>query len=173
MALAFKVATFTLKTLSKPLASRFQAWMLGHPYWRERSIGLAQAIHRAEVRLTRGAEGKEGKAFVGEMTEDKALELASKIVSEGFVYTFGASILAYEYMSSRKKDIAKAIANEQAKRREMERAVRERLALQEENQRQNLIIATLAARLEELEARLAEDEARRRRRFFGLVPGSA
>lgn len=82
-------------------------------------------------------------------------------------------ILAYEYMSSRKKDIAKAIANEQAKRREMERAVRERLALQEENQRQNLIIATLAARLEELEARLAEDEARRRRRFFGLVPGSA
>lgn len=54
-------------------------------------LALAQAIHRAEVRLTRGAEGKEGKAFVGEMTEDKALELASKIVSEGFVYTFGAS----------------------------------------------------------------------------------
>jgi hypothetical protein len=90
MALAFKVATFTMKTLAKPLASRFQGWMLSHPYWRERCINLAQAIHRAEVRVTRGAEGKEGKAFVGKMTEEKALDLASKIVSEGFIYTFGA-----------------------------------------------------------------------------------
>mmetsp|Transcript_27553 Transcript_27553/g.49137 ORF Transcript_27553/g.49137 Transcript_27553/m.49137 type:complete len:174 (-) Transcript_27553:225-746(-) len=173
MALAFKVATFTMKTLAKPLASRFQGWMLSHPYWRERCINLAQAIHRAEVRVTRGAEGKEGKAFVGTMTEEKALDLASKIVSEGFIYTFGAGILAYEYVSSRRKDVAKALATEQQKRREMERAVRERAQLQEMNEQQNMIIASLAARLEMLEERLQEDHAKRQRRFFGLLPGSA
>lgn len=43
-------------------------------------------IHRWEVYITRGAEGKTGKAFVGNMTEEKSVELASKIASEGFVF---------------------------------------------------------------------------------------
>uniref|UniRef100_A0A061RKP9 Uncharacterized protein n=1 Tax=Tetraselmis sp. GSL018 TaxID=582737 RepID=A0A061RKP9_9CHLO len=85
MALALKLGLFTVRTLAKPVASRFQSWLLTHPLWRDRCISLAQAIHRAEVSVTRGAEGKEGKAFVGMMTEEKALDLAAKIVSEGFV----------------------------------------------------------------------------------------
>lgn len=48
-----------------------------------------QGMHRLEVRITRGADGKEGKAFVGKMTEDKAIEYAGKVVSEGFVYAVG------------------------------------------------------------------------------------
>jgi hypothetical protein len=39
-----------------------------------------------DVSLTRSAEGKTGRAFVGNMSEEKALELASKVVSEGFLY---------------------------------------------------------------------------------------
>lgn len=46
-----------------------------------------QKLHRLEVRVSRGAEGASGRAFVGELTEEKALELAGKVVSEGFVYT--------------------------------------------------------------------------------------
>lgn len=51
-----------------------------------------QRIHRMEVGITRGAEGRTGKAFVASMTEEKAMELASKVVSEGFLYgvRFGA-----------------------------------------------------------------------------------
>jgi hypothetical protein len=37
--------------------------------------------------VSRGAEGSSGRAFVGELTEDKAVELAGKVVSEGFIYT--------------------------------------------------------------------------------------
>lgn len=36
--------------------------------------------------ITRGAEGKTGRAFVGDMSEEKAVELASKVASEGFLY---------------------------------------------------------------------------------------
>jgi len=43
-------------------------------------------LHRFDVSLTRSAEGKSGKAFVGDMSEEKAVQLASKVVSEGFVY---------------------------------------------------------------------------------------
>lgn len=45
-----------------------------------------QVMHRWEVYITRGAEGRSGKAFVGAMTEEKSVELASKIASEGFVF---------------------------------------------------------------------------------------
>ena len=45
-----------------------------------------QRLHRLEVGISRGAEGKGGRVFVADMTEDKAVELASKVVSEGFLY---------------------------------------------------------------------------------------
>lgn len=50
----------------------------------------AQRLHRIEVWITRSADGKTGKAFVGDMTEDKSIEMASKLVSEGFVFTVSA-----------------------------------------------------------------------------------
>ena len=37
--------------------------------------------------ITRMSEGKTNRLFVGNMSDDKALELASKIVSEGFVFS--------------------------------------------------------------------------------------
>ena len=49
-------------------------------------IKLAQYLHRAEVAINRGAEGKVGKVFVGDITEERAVELASKFVSEGFLF---------------------------------------------------------------------------------------
>jgi hypothetical protein len=35
--------------------------------------------------ILRGAEGKFSKAFIADMTEEKSLEYASKVASEGFV----------------------------------------------------------------------------------------
>jgi len=49
-------------------------------------IHFLQWLHRLDVSLTRSAEGRTGKTFVGDMSEDKAVQLASRVVSEGFVY---------------------------------------------------------------------------------------
>jgi hypothetical protein len=54
-------------------------------------------VHRAEVLITRGAEGRTSKAFVGHMTEEKSLELASKIAAEGFVFFVGFFWAALTY----------------------------------------------------------------------------
>lgn len=45
-----------------------------------------QSLHRLEVRVNRGAEGKSGKVFVGSLSEERAMELAGKFVSEAFVW---------------------------------------------------------------------------------------
>lgn len=37
--------------------------------------------------VDRGAEGKSGKVFVANISEEKAMELAGRVVSEGFVWT--------------------------------------------------------------------------------------
>lgn len=49
-------------------------------------VPAPQRLHRFEVWVTRAADGKTGKAYVGEMTEEKSIELASKLASEGFVF---------------------------------------------------------------------------------------
>ena len=46
-----------------------------------------QKMHKIEVGISRSAEGKVGKFFVGNMSDERALELASKVVSEGFVFS--------------------------------------------------------------------------------------
>ncbi len=50
-----------------------------------------QALHRLEVRVNRGAEGKSGKVFVGNLSEDRAMDLAGKFISEAFVWGVGSS----------------------------------------------------------------------------------
>ena len=49
-------------------------------------IRLAQYLHRADVAITRGAEGKSSRVFVGDISEEHAVELASKFVSESFIF---------------------------------------------------------------------------------------
>jgi hypothetical protein len=82
----FKLFALTLKTVSKPLASRFEKFIMGHPVARKRVIDLAQRLHAMEVNISRGAEGRTGRTFVGDISEERAVQLASKVVSEGFVY---------------------------------------------------------------------------------------
>ena len=48
---------------------------------------VLQWMHRTEVYITRGAEGRTGKYIVGNMSEDRALELSAKVVSEAFVFS--------------------------------------------------------------------------------------
>lgn len=50
-----------------------------------------QMLHRLEVRVNRGAEGKSGKVFVGDLSEENALELAGKVISESFLWLVSPS----------------------------------------------------------------------------------
>lgn len=56
--------------------------------------GPQQRIHGFEVMVTRKAEGKEGRAFIGSMTEEKSVELASKIASESFLFAVSHGVAA-------------------------------------------------------------------------------
>lgn len=48
---------------------------------------LEQFMHRVEVRITRGAEGRTGKAFIADMDEEHAMEVISKFITETFLYS--------------------------------------------------------------------------------------
>ncbi len=50
----------------------------------------AQYLHRIEVAINRGAEGKTGRYFVADISEEKALALSSKFVSETFLFSVRA-----------------------------------------------------------------------------------
>ena len=144
-AFVFKVFTLSLKTVAKPLAGRFQTYVLGHPTFRGQVIELAQVrgkrevrkeracghtcqqlpsftthspsshhftqrLHRMQVAVDRGATEKAGRAFVPPLTEEKAVELAGKVASEGFVWTTAISVLGLEYARQSRKDAEKKAA---------------------------------------------------------------
>ena len=50
-------------------------------------VASAQYLHRMEVAINRGAEGKTGRYFVPNISEERALELSSKFVSETFLFS--------------------------------------------------------------------------------------
>ena len=57
------------------------------PTLSQRRGTAVQVLHRMQVAVDRGAEGKVGKVFVANISEEKAMELAGRVVSEGFVWT--------------------------------------------------------------------------------------
>lgn len=157
-AVLFKVGALALKTLAKPLGDRFQRWVMSHPTARTPVIAMARRLHRAEVYITRGAEGKTGKAFVGDLTEDKALQLASKIASEGFVFTVGLVVVLAEYDRTRRKDIQKKAQEEREKKRILEEARKERERLVEENEQQQQLLLQMMSRVDKMEILIKELE---------------
>ncbi|KAI3434916.1 hypothetical protein D9Q98_002970 [Chlorella vulgaris] len=155
-ALLFKVGLLTLKTAAKPLASRFEKLVLNHPVWRARVIEMAQLVHKMEVKITRGAEGRTGKAFVADMTEERALDLASKFVSEGFLYGMGVALVAVELQRKNKEDSAKKAKD--AADKQAIRDLHERHLQAEKDLRAEL--RTMSGQLHGLDERLLGMDAR-------------
>lgn len=164
-ALVFKIFTLSIRTAAKPLAGRFQAWVLDHPTLRPAVVNLAQKMHKIEVGISRSAEGKVGKFFVGNMSDERALELASKVVSEGFVFSVGVTIIAWEYERQRKKDLEKKAKEEAFRNQVDQRYLDEKKLLEEENAQQLSMVMAMVDRLEKLEQQLyAMQEERDRQR---------
>lgn len=160
MAFVFKVGTLFIKTASKPLANRFQSFILGHPVSRERVISLAQYLHRAQVFINRGAEGKTGRYFVPDITEDRALELASKFVSESFLFSVGVGVLLLEYRRNDKNAEEKKRIKEAKRARLDGRAERDRQAFRSEIMTMKAVIESMALRLEALESITGNNKGR-------------
>jgi len=167
----FKVGTLALKTLAKPLADRFKGYVMTHPSGRRAALSLAQRLHRAEVTVSRRAEGKEGRAFIGEMTEERGVELASKLASEGFVFAVGAGLVGLEYERTRRKEEGRRRAEAERARAAAAAADAEREQLRLVNERQERRLAELAGRLRAVEGALGEGLAELRRAAAELAAG--
>eukprot|EP00878_Enallax_costatus_P005710 GHUV01005988.1.p1 GENE.GHUV01005988.1~~GHUV01005988.1.p1 ORF type:complete len:178 (+),score=37.66 GHUV01005988.1:261-794(+) len=153
-ALVFKLGALALKTLAKPLGDRFKNWVMIHPQYRQTVLRMAQRVHGFEVAITRKAEGRTGKAFIGNMTEEKSVELASKIASESFLFVVGSLIVFVEYDRQRRKDIRKQRKEAAERQSILERAREERERLIQENVQQQQILQQLIQRLENVEQAL-------------------
>ncbi|KAK9827847.1 hypothetical protein WJX74_005325 [Apatococcus lobatus] len=162
--LLFKVGTLAIRTAAKPLANRFQAYVLGHPHFRQQVISAGQYLHKWEVAITRGAEGRTGKYIVGNMSEEKALEIAAKAVSEGFIFTVGVLVIGWDYHRGWKKDQVKKVKDE-GHRKEIDQSFREEHeALAELNTRLLGKLEQQAVRLDEVERQLHQAELERMQR---------
>lgn len=170
-ALLFKVFTLSIRTAAKPLAGRFQAWVLDHPTLRPAVINLAQKMHKIEVGISRAAEGKVGKFFVGNMSDERALELASKVASEGFVFGVGVAVIAWEYERQRKKDLDKKAKEDAFRKQVDEKYIEEHRCLEEVNAQQTAMLMTMVDRVEKLEQILhtiEQERERQRRSSWGI-----
>ncbi|KAK9803533.1 hypothetical protein WJX73_005367 [Symbiochloris irregularis] len=161
MAFLFKAFTLTIRTAAKPLANRFERYVVNHPTLRPRVIQLAQTLHAIEIAISRGAEGKTGRAFVGTMTEERALESAGKIASEGFILAVGITILGWEYRRQAGKDEDKKVREEESRRRLV-------LECKEHSQQQlmahQVVLASMQARMEGLEEQVRAMQERKLQR---------
>lgn len=129
-ALAIKLTSLAVKTASKPLARQLESFTMSHPTTRQWLMRMAQRYHGFQVQVTRRAEGKEGKAFVGTITDEKAIETASKLVSETVVFTVAGALVMWEYRKSSEKDQArKEEENKKAREKEAEMAREKEAAL--------------------------------------------
>ncbi|KAL3141945.1 hypothetical protein ABBQ32_004595 [Trebouxia sp. C0010 RCD-2024] len=170
-ALVFKIFTLSIKTAAKPLAGRFQSWVLQHPTLRPAVVKLAQKWHKIEVGISRSAEGKIGKFFVGDMSDEHALQLASKVVSEGFVFGVGVTIIAWEYERQRKKDVDKKVKEEAFRKQVDQKCLEDKKYLEEENRQQLAMMMSVVARVEKLEQlvyAMQEQQERQRNSRWGM-----
>jgi len=170
-ALLFKVFTLTIRTAAKPLAGRFQSYVIDHPTLRPAVVNLAQKMHKTEVTITRMSEGKTNRLFVGNMSDDKALELAAKIVSEGFVFSVGVAVIAWEYERQRRNDLKKRAKEEAFRKSVDDLYLQEREKLEADNAEQLQIVMAMLSRVERLEETLhamQEQQAQRQQSKWGI-----
>lgn len=155
-ALLFKLGALGVRMVAKPLGDRFKNWVMSHPLAREKAVGLAQRWHVVEVYVGRGEEGKSGKAFIGSMTEERSVELASKIAAEAFIFTVGVTVIVFEHNRKRASELdrKREVALEHAAL--MDQAKAETAALWETCVAQRAAICELFDKIEHLEKEIVD-----------------
>lgn len=102
------------------------------------------------------------------MTEEKSVELASKLASESFLFVVASLILFVEYDRTRRKEIKKQHKEAAERQAILDRARQERERLLEENLEQQRMLEQLVVRLDAVERALqAVQEQRNKKAMFG------
>ncbi|TRM57811.1 OPA3-domain-containing protein [Schizophyllum amplum] len=140
-----KIGTLLIRTLAKPIASQIKAQVKQHPSFRRICVGLAQNMHRTEMRLRTNILGASLPASsIRPLSETRAIENGANAIAEGFLFAVAAAlILGESWRSSSQKEKRKDYVDDQL----------EELAGK---------VDGLVTRVEDV-ARAWEDEQRRRR----------
>ncbi|KAH9616696.1 hypothetical protein KSS87_023824 [Heliosperma pusillum] len=114
----FKLGTLALKTICKPIAGRLKKEASLHPQFRQLIIDFAQANHRFTTQMTRRMYGHRTDVEIRPLDEEKAVQVASDLIGEVFVFTVlplqvaGIAVI-FEVQRSAKSEARKEAARKQ------------------------------------------------------------
>lgn len=135
-----KLGTLVLKTACKPIATRLKKEAGKHPKFREFIINIAQTNHRITTRIQRRIYGHRTDVEIRPLNPEKAVQAASELIGELFVFSVATAALIYEVQRSAKSEAKK----EEIRKQELEAMKQKETNLENE-------IETLKKKLEEIE----------------------
>ncbi|KAL0071206.1 hypothetical protein AAF712_001772 [Marasmius tenuissimus] len=96
-----KIATLIIRTLAKPISTQLKNQAKQHETFRTFCVGLAQRMHRTEVRLRTNILGEPAK-HIRPLSETRAIESGANALAEGFLFSVAAALIIGEsWRSSR------------------------------------------------------------------------
>ncbi|CAD6947299.1 unnamed protein product [Tilletia controversa] len=110
-----KVATLAIRTLAKPIATQIKSQAADHPTFRAFCIGLAQVMHRVEMRARSnllGANTEHQK--IRPLSESKAIANGANAISEGFLFAVAAALIIGESFRSSRSNAKQRNRTEEA-----------------------------------------------------------
>ncbi|KAI3998256.1 optic atrophy 3-like protein [Schizophyllum commune Loenen D] len=91
-----KIGTLLIRTLAKPIANQIKAQVKQHPSFRRICVGLAQRMHRTEMRLRTNILGASRDVPVRPLSETRAIENGANAIAEGFLFAVAAALILGE-----------------------------------------------------------------------------
>ncbi|GAB4831326.1 hypothetical protein Ancab_005337 [Ancistrocladus abbreviatus] len=111
-----KLGALAVKTFSKPIAYRLKKQAGLHPKFRQYIIDLAQANHRLTTNIQRRIYGHATDVEIRPLNEEKAVQAASDLIGEVFIFSVAGAAVIFEVQRSASKEAKK----EELRRQEME-----------------------------------------------------
>ncbi|XP_010279218.1 PREDICTED: OPA3-like protein [Nelumbo nucifera] len=135
-----KLGTLALKTACKPVAARLKKEAGLHPRFRQFIINIAQANHRFTTTMQRRIYGHATDVEIRPLNEEKAVQVASDLLGELFVFTVAGAAVIFEVQRSSRSEARK----EALRRQELE-------AMKQKDEELEREIELLRRKLEELD----------------------
>lgn len=78
-----------------------------HERFKKICVGLAQGLHKADVRLRMGLLGTEHASKVRPLNENKAIENGATFLSESFIFSVAGGLILFESWRQRQKELSR------------------------------------------------------------------
>ncbi|KAL1742215.1 OPA3-domain-containing protein [Schizophyllum fasciatum] len=93
-----KIGTLLIRTLAKPIANQIKAQVKQHDSFRRICVGLAQRMHRTEMRLRTNILGSSAATHlpVRPLSETRAIDNGANAIAEGFLFAVAAALILGE-----------------------------------------------------------------------------